>query len=234
MCLMSHHVPTFPSSPPWHLSSFSAPRMSYKVLSEHVKAMKKAQLKEVRMWEAVAAYHQEQEGSAGSWKGTHVIAQEFGIKKQWRTVVNQYQGGWSHQAAHKGYHGSVPNLGESNHGLVTDSNSEANWTRSLVLVRPRSKTGGPIWTDLNLLKGVSGMIDDHYGTWCQLIVIWCDTSQLILKSFSPPFIRSPLLLCAWLCYAQWSSQVRRRTFPKTSDLHTRWWKYEVEIAISVL
>jgi hypothetical protein len=56
--------------------------MAFKALSEHVIACNRAKLKEMKMQEAVAAYHHEQEAPEGPQKGAHTIAREFRIGKQ--------------------------------------------------------------------------------------------------------------------------------------------------------
>jgi hypothetical protein len=75
--------------------------MPFKALSERVKAIKKAKLKDARMREAVDAYRHEQQKPAESRKGARTIAKEFGIENQWKTIVNRYNGGRSHKEAHE-------------------------------------------------------------------------------------------------------------------------------------
>jgi hypothetical protein len=75
-------------------------RMPFKALSEHVKALKKSKfLKDAKLCEAVNVYCCEQQGPENSKRGAHTIAKAFGIENQWRTIINRYNGGQSHQEA---------------------------------------------------------------------------------------------------------------------------------------
>ena len=67
--------------------------MAYKALSERVKTQKQSRLKHAKMHDAVNAYQREQGKPIEECKGARKIAEEYGIKKQWRTIINQYNGG---------------------------------------------------------------------------------------------------------------------------------------------
>jgi len=75
--------------------------MPKKALSERVKAQKQSCLKEETIWKAVDVYHQEQTLGTHQWKGAQRIAQDFGIEKQWTTIINRYRGGQSTKEAHE-------------------------------------------------------------------------------------------------------------------------------------
>ena len=75
--------------------------MAYKALSEHVKRQKQSHLKHAKMHDMVNMYWHEQGKPIEECKGAHKIAEEHGIKKQWRTIINQYNGGQTAQEAHK-------------------------------------------------------------------------------------------------------------------------------------
>jgi len=75
--------------------------MPNKALSECVKAQKQSQLKEQQMQDAVDAYHHEQTQELHEQKGARKIAQEHGIGKEWRTIINRYNGGRSGREAHE-------------------------------------------------------------------------------------------------------------------------------------
>ena len=66
--------------------------MANKALSERVKVQKQRKLKEDKLHEAVDAYHNELQKDVHVRKGACTIAEEFGILKQWRTIVNRAQG----------------------------------------------------------------------------------------------------------------------------------------------
>jgi hypothetical protein len=66
--------------------------MANKALSEHVKAQKQRKLKEAKLCKAVDAYRDELQKDMHMRKGARTIAQDFGIPKQWRTIVNRAQG----------------------------------------------------------------------------------------------------------------------------------------------
>jgi len=46
-------------------------------------------------------YWLEQVKAENMWKGVHIIAKEFGIENQWRTIINHYNGGRSIRKGHK-------------------------------------------------------------------------------------------------------------------------------------
>ena len=63
-------------------SGFTLPflfRMPFKALSEHVKSIKKAKLKDAKMQEALNAYWHEKQKPEGLQKEAWTIAKEFGI-----------------------------------------------------------------------------------------------------------------------------------------------------------
>ena len=66
--------------------------MANKALSECVKVQKQRKLKENKLRKAVDAYRNELQKDVHVHKGAHTIAEEFGILKQWRTIVNRAQG----------------------------------------------------------------------------------------------------------------------------------------------
>jgi hypothetical protein len=55
-----------------------------------------------------AAYHREQGKPLASRKGACIIAQEFGIEKRWRTILNRANGGQSVQEAHESHQKLTP------------------------------------------------------------------------------------------------------------------------------
>jgi hypothetical protein len=60
----------------------------------------KKQTQGCKIEDAVDAYHQEQSKPTVSQKGAWLIAKEFGIEGQWKTIINQASGGQSVQEAH--------------------------------------------------------------------------------------------------------------------------------------
>jgi len=82
--------------------------MPYKALSECIKCQNKSRVKDATMRNAVNAYHQEQALPANMQRGARKIAEYFGIAKQWRTIVNRYNGGQSMQEAHEAQQNLTP------------------------------------------------------------------------------------------------------------------------------
>jgi hypothetical protein len=97
--------------------------MAYKALSERVKRQKQSRLKHAKMHDAVNAYRREQGKPIEERKGARKIAEEHGIKKQWRTIINQYNGGRSAQEAHEAQQKLTPSEEEV---LVNFLNESAN------------------------------------------------------------------------------------------------------------
>ena len=79
--------------------------MAYKALSEHVKRQKQSHLKHSKMHDIVNMYQHEQGKPIEECKGGHNIAEEHGIKKQWRTITNQYN---DRQRKHTRHNRSLP------------------------------------------------------------------------------------------------------------------------------
>jgi hypothetical protein len=77
-------------------------------LSDHVKSLAKSKLKDVKIWEAVDAYQCEQEKPADFRKGAQEIAEQFGIKNQWCTILNRYKGSQSIEEAHQTHQKLTP------------------------------------------------------------------------------------------------------------------------------
>ena len=67
--------------------------MAYKALSECVKRQKQSCLKHTKMHDTVNAYQREQGKPIEECKGARKIAEEHSIKKQWTTIIKQYNGG---------------------------------------------------------------------------------------------------------------------------------------------
>jgi len=74
--------------------------MPNKALSNRIKRQQQGQIKEEIMTKAVEAYTTEQAKSLPR-KGARTIAKEHGIKNQWRTIINRYEGGRSIHEAHE-------------------------------------------------------------------------------------------------------------------------------------
>ncbi len=66
--------------------------MPYKALSERMKAQNRSRSKAAALHNAVSAYRLEQDKPKHLRKGARKIAEEHGISKQWRTMINHYQG----------------------------------------------------------------------------------------------------------------------------------------------
>ena len=60
------------------------------------------------MQNVVNAYCWEQALPAKMWRGAQKIAADFGIAKQWRTIVNRYNGWQSMQDAHEAEQNLTP------------------------------------------------------------------------------------------------------------------------------
>jgi Tc5 transposase DNA-binding domain len=75
--------------------------MANKALSERVKAQKQRTLNEKKLINAVKAYGLEEGRPKHLRKGARTIAQEFGIDKQWKTIINRYKGGRSLSEGHE-------------------------------------------------------------------------------------------------------------------------------------
>jgi hypothetical protein len=58
--------------------------------------------------EAIDTYQCEQEKHADHHRGAHEIAEQFGIKDQWCTILNQYKGGQSLEEAHQAHQKLTP------------------------------------------------------------------------------------------------------------------------------
>src|SRR5580698_9550108 len=56
-------------------------------LSDRVKSLGKSKFKDAKIREAVDAYRREQERPADCRKGAREIADQFGIKNQWQTIL---------------------------------------------------------------------------------------------------------------------------------------------------
>lgn len=75
--------------------------MANKALSERVKAQNRSRANAAKLHQAVDAYRREQEKPEDSRKGARKIAEEFGIPKQWRTIINHFNGGRTMREAHE-------------------------------------------------------------------------------------------------------------------------------------
>ena len=75
--------------------------MAKKVLLKHVKAQNLQAANEKTMCNVVDTYWLKQAKPSNLQKGAHTIAKEYGIKQQWRTLINHYKGGRSMQEGHE-------------------------------------------------------------------------------------------------------------------------------------
>src|SRR5580698_9014771 len=77
-------------------------------LSDRVKSLGKSKFKDAKIREAVDAYRREQERPADCRKGAREIADQFGIKNQWQTILKRYKGGKSIEEAHQSHQKLTP------------------------------------------------------------------------------------------------------------------------------
>jgi hypothetical protein len=75
--------------------------MANKVLSERVKTQKQWIANKKKMHDTVHAYQLEQDKSENLRRGACIIAKEFGIENQWRTIINHHNGGRSIGEGHE-------------------------------------------------------------------------------------------------------------------------------------
>ena len=82
--------------------------MANKALSERVKAQKRRIANEKKMRDAVHAYRLEQDKAENLRRGARIIAKEFGIENQWRTIINRHNGGRSIREGHEDLQKLIP------------------------------------------------------------------------------------------------------------------------------
>jgi hypothetical protein len=90
--------------------------MPYKALSQHIKRQNQSHAKEATIRNAVNQYCREQALPANTRRGARKIAEDFGIPKQWRTIINRYNGGRSMKEARE----HQQNLTPAEEGILVD------------------------------------------------------------------------------------------------------------------